>query len=407
MRQLREVPMARPAPPRLSEHLAELIALERSGTYSNYGPEARRLEHTMAAQLFGGGYCLSVCNATLGLMLAIRSFLWRRADKRKYALMPSYTFAATAHAALWNGLTPLFCDVDTRTWLGSQASEEELLHRYGDEVAVIVPCTTFGNPIDMERYAHFHKQYGVDIVVDAAAALGSEDHAGNQFGKGSRWPTVYSMHATKPFASGEGGIVYCKDADLIEDLRAMASFGFEQPRTASLPGLNAKISETAALTAFLQLQRFGSVVEHRNNLKRQYRTFLPGLARQKMNGMVQAHSYEFVLLPEEIAAQRNQIVQELRERGIGTGCYFSPHLAEQSYFASCSVAGSLPVTEALSRRILTLPMYDSMTQEDVHYVSSHLQATISKYSHGQIDAQAIEAPILDPSYILDHAGQTL
>jgi dTDP-4-amino-4,6-dideoxygalactose transaminase len=404
VKQLRNVPMAKPNPPRLSEHLAELTALERSGTYSNYGPEARRLEHVLAAQLFGGGHCLSVCNATLGLMLVIRNFLWHRADKRKYALMPSYTFAATAHAALWNGLTPLFCDVDIRTWLPSEASEEELLHRYGDEIAVIVPCTTFGNPIDMERYARFHRQYGVDIVVDAAAALGSRDHAGNQFGKGCRWPTVYSMHATKPFASGEGGIIYSNDANWVEELRAMASFGFEQPRIASLPGINAKMSETAALTAFLQLQHFGSVIDHRTILKRQYRTSLPAFARQRINGKVQAHSYEFILLPEEIAMQRNQIMQELRERGIGTGCYFSPHLAQQPYFASCSVTGPLPVSDALSRQILTLPMYDSMTQEDVRYVSSHLQIAVSKCSRGQVDVPTIEGVMSELPYILGHAG---
>jgi dTDP-4-amino-4,6-dideoxygalactose transaminase len=404
MRRLREVPMAKPNPPRLSEHLAELITLERSGTYSNYGPEARRLEQTLATQLFGGGHCLSVCNATLGLMLVMRNFLWRRADKRKYALMPSYTFAATAHAALWNGLTPLFCDVDMRTWLPSEASEEELLHRYGDEVAVIVPCTTFGNSIDMERYSRFHHRYGVDIVVDAAAALGSRDHAGNQFGKGSRWPTVYSMHATKPFASGEGGIIYCDDANWVEELRAMASFGFEQPRIASLPGINAKMSETAALIAFLQLQHFGSVIDHRTKLKRQYRTSLPAYARQKMNGKVQAHSYEFILLPEEIAAQRNQIMQELREQGIGTGCYFSPHLAQQPYFASCSVSGSLPVSDALSHQILTLPMYDSMTQEDVRYVSNHLHGAISRCAREEVDVPTIEGAMSELPFILGHAG---
>jgi dTDP-4-amino-4,6-dideoxygalactose transaminase len=380
MRKTREVRMAKPNPPKLSEHLPELLALEQSGTYTNYGFETRRLEQGLIEQMFGEGHCLSVCNATLGLMVAIKSALWRSGKKSGYALMPSYTFAATAHAAMWCGLTPLFCDVDEDTWLASEKSEEELLQRYHGEVAVIVPCTTFGNSIDMERYDRFHAKYGVDIVVDAAAALGSRDEAGKQFGTGSRWPIVYSMHATKPFASGEGGIIYSSDEALIKEMRSISSFGFEQPRTASLPGINAKISEVAALTAYLQLQKFESVMKQRRAAKRHYENFLPHMTRQKVYGREQAHSYEFVLLPEDVAPVRSRMMQELQERGIGTGCYFSPHLAEQEYFAANSVSGALPVTEMLSKRVLTLPMYDTMSKDDVLHVSEQLKAVMSQHT---------------------------
>ena len=375
----REVRMAKPNPPRLSEHLSELIALEDSGIFSNYGFQARRLEQDLTAQMFGRGHCLSVCNATMGLMVAIRSTLWRRNRQRKYALMPSYTFAATAHAAIWCGLTPLFCDVDEDTWLASESAEEELLCRYKDEIAVIIPCTTFGNSIDMDRYERFHQQYDVDIVVDAAAALGSKDHAGEQFGTGSRWPIVYSMHATKPFSCGEAGIIYSTDAAWIEEMRSISSFGFEEPRIASLPGLNAKICEVTALTAYLQLQRFEEVVLQRQYLKIQYEMHLPEWKRQFVNGQRQVPSYEFILLPEDVAPFRSQIMEDLKAQGIGTGCYFSPHLAEQQYFVQCSVSGPLPVTKALSQQILTLPMYDSMTSDDVLYVSAMVSATIQKY----------------------------
>jgi dTDP-4-amino-4,6-dideoxygalactose transaminase len=380
MRNKREIRMAKPNPPKLSQHLPELMALEQSGTYTNYGFETGRLEGQLIEQMFGEGHCLSVCNATLGLMVAIKSAMWRSGKTRGYALMPSYTFAATAHAALWCGLTPLFCDVDADTWLASESSEVELLERYKGEVAVIVPCTTFGNPIDMARYDRFHEEYGVDIVVDAAAALGSRDHDGKQFGSGCRWPIVYSMHATKPFAVGEGGIIYSADEAWIKEMRAISSFGFEKPRTTSLPGINAKISEVAALTAYLQLQKFDEVMKHRRTVKRQYESFLPQMTRQVVYGREQAHSYEFVLLPEEIAPLRSRMMQELQERGIGTGCYFSPHLAEQEYFVSNSVSGELPVTEMLSKRVLTLPMYDSMSKDDVLYVAEQVKAVMNQHA---------------------------
>lgn len=369
----RSVPMARPNPPRLSEHARELAAIEASGTFSNFGPMAQRLEQGLLHSMFKSGQCVSVCNATLGLMIAIRQVLWKQQSaKRRFALMPSFTFAATAHAALWNGLTPLFCDIDPDTWLPSAEAEEALLDQYGDQIAVIVPYATFGNNLDLSRYDEFHVRYGVDIVVDAAASLGSKDDQGRAFGDGSRWPIVFSMHATKPFATGEGGILYSADTERMSELRAMASFGFEQPRVATLPGLNAKMSEVAALTGVLRLDQYDEVVEHRELLKETYRQYLPDWSRQRLCGTRQCHTFESVLLPTELMEDRSAIMNELRERKIGTGTYFSPHLAEQPYFAATSVSGPLPVTESIGARVMTLPMYDTMTLEDVQYVTENL-----------------------------------
>jgi dTDP-4-amino-4,6-dideoxygalactose transaminase len=372
MQTSRYVPMARPNPPRLSNHVKELARIENSNIFSNFGPMATNLEQKLAELMFQSGSCLSVCNATLGLMIAIRSVLWKKPiSGRRFALMPSFTFAATAHAALWNGLTPLLCDIDPETWLPSASSEEALLEEYGEQVAVIVPCATFGNALDLTHYDDLHERYGVGVVVDAAAALGSLGEDGRSFGDGSRWPIVYSMHATKPFAIGEGGIIYCADAEQISQLRAMACFGFERPRAASLPGLNAKMSEVAALTGLLQLNRFEKIIKHRHALKDRYLRCLPTWSRQRTCGSRQVPSYESVLLPEEFISTRPAIMEELHKRHIGMGSYFSPHLAEQPYFAASCVSGSLPITSSISRRVMTLPMYDSMTAADVRYVAEH------------------------------------
>jgi dTDP-4-amino-4,6-dideoxygalactose transaminase len=374
---MKNIPMARPNPPRLSEHALELAAIEESGTYSNFGPMAKRLERGIVDQMFTSGECVSVCNATLGLMIAIRQVIGNQmSGKRRFALMPSFTFAATAHAALWNGLTPLFCDVDPDTWLPSEEAEEALLREYGEQIAVIVPYATFGNNLDLAHYDDLYARYGVPIVVDAAASLGSCDTNGRAFGDGSRWPIAFSMHATKPFSTGEGGVLYCADEQRAAEMRAMASFGFEQPRVATLPGLNAKMSEVAALTGCLQLEAFEGVVLQRTALKEMYRSCLPRWTTQRMRGKSQIHTFESVLLPKEVSAERPTIMAELRERGIGTGTYFSPHLAEQPYFAATSVSGPLPCTEELSARVLTLPMFEAMTMDDVKVVADTLQEVV-------------------------------
>ncbi len=190
--------------------------------------------------------CVTVANATLGLMLAIkRAVGWN--PRARYALMPSFTFAAGAQAALWCGLTPLFCDIDAETWLPSAAAEDELLAKYGGEIAVMVPNATFGNCLDLERYHAISASRGIPLVVDAAAALGSLDAEGEPFGIGGTHPLVFSMHATKAFATAEGGLVYCADRQVIADIRAMGNFGFGEPRAATMPGLNSKMSEVCAL----------------------------------------------------------------------------------------------------------------------------------------------------------------
>jgi len=382
----RNIPVARPNPPRLSEHVQELKDIEDSGIFSNFGPVNQRFEQELADTVFGSGHCLTVCNATIGLMVAMRQVLGEdRPRQRRYALMPSFTFAAVAHAAIWNGLTPLFCDIDRQTWLPSADHEEELLKRYQDEIAIVVPYATFGNNLNLRRYEVLSENFGVPVVVDAAASLGALDADGKGFGSGFQWPVVFSMHATKTFATGEGGVIYCADAERVKTMRAMCSFGFEAPRVATLPGLNGKLSEVNALTALLQLKKFEGVVEHRRLLSEAYRRYLPEWVHQETYGKRQSFAFQSLLLKDSLKPVRAQIVEVLRASGIGVSTYFSPHLAEQPYFSKYAVAASLAVTQDISERILTLPMFDTMTDSDVHYVVSGLIDATSELEN-QVDS---------------------
>ncbi len=372
----REVlPLLRPAPPKLSLHTQDLAAIEASGTYSNYGPVNSQLEQELVSTLFSVGECLTVCNATIGLMLAIREVIGEdRPAERKYALMPSFTFAATAHAALWCGLTPLFCDIDPETWLPSAESEYALLKQYAGEIAVIVPYATFGNNLDLPRYTKTSQEFNVPVVVDAAASLGSLDDRGKTFGSGFQWPIVFSMHATKAFSVGEGGIIYCADRDRVARLRCMGAFGFEQPRIATLAGLNSKLSEVSALTALLQLRRFPELIRERCAVSGLYRSELSSsFVLQRVSGQRQVRSFESVLLPAHPALNRAAILEKLGSMGVGAAHYFSPHLAEHPYFQRYAKQSSLRVTEDVAGRIISLPSLPEMTREDVRHVAGALQ----------------------------------
>ena len=369
-----KIPFLQPNPARLSELGAELLAVEDSGIFSNYGPVNTRFEMELTDTRFGGiGGCMTVCNATIGLMLAIRHAVGRNAARRPYVMMPSFTFAATAHAALWCGLTPLLYDIDPDTWLPCADAEAALLAEHGDRIACMVPYATFGNCLDMEYYDRLSERHGIPVVVDAASSLGSVDALGRGFGTGSRHSVVFSMHATKTFAVGEAGVIYNADPDQLAAMRAMGNFGFTEPRTARLPGLNSKLSEVTALQALAKLAEFPSVVAHRAALAAEYDHGLPGWTFQRMTGISHAYQFMPVVIPGCYAGSRDDLLAELRHHGVGAASYFSPHLAEQPYFGETCVMAPLPCTERVASRIIALPMSDALTQEHVRLICALLR----------------------------------
>jgi dTDP-4-amino-4,6-dideoxygalactose transaminase len=372
-----KIPLVRPAPPQLSLAAAELRALEESGTFSNFGPVNTRFEEEMLARFFGGqGACTTVCNATIGLMLAIKDAVGEQ-PSGKFALMPSFTFAAAAHAALWCGLTPLLCDIDPKTWEADHAAEAEMLTRYAGQIAVVMPYATFGYPIDLNRYTKLAADLGVPVVVDGAASLGTFDEHGRGFGTGFAGSVVFSMHATKSFAVGEAGLMYSADPDRIARLRTMSSFGFGEPRTATMAGLNGKLSEVTALVGRLRLADYDAILAHRGALFNRYREALPEWQFQLRAPGTQAHQFVPALLPAGLGGRRTAIREELAIRGIATGHYFSPHLMEQPYFQRVCVGGPMPVCDDVSARMMSLPLFDTMSNDEVDQVVACLHEVIA------------------------------
>lgn len=372
---MKRLPLIAPRPPRLSAMPDALREIEDRGIYSNGGPVVRGFESDMRDKLFGGqGDCLAVGNATLGLMLAIRHAAGPRAGRGAYALMPSFTFAATAHAAEWAGLTPLLCDIDPTDWSAAAAAEEAAFERYGKQIAVVVPYATFGASIDLARYRRYAEERGVGIVVDAAASLGAIDAEGKAFGAGEPFAVVYSMHATKVFATAEGGVIHSGDASLVEALRRMTNFGFAGGRSAEGPGFNAKLPEVLGVLAAEKLKEIDRIADHRAALDAAYRRHLGGFAEengfefQAQTGRRQALQCQSVLLPRAFAGHRAAIIASLAEQGIGAAQYFSPHLGEQPWFRANAVIDALPVCDDIAARILSLPITDVMSEADVERV---------------------------------------
>lgn len=367
---MRELPLIDPRPPRLSEMTEALRRVEASGVFSNNGPEVRAFEAEATARLYGGqGASLAVANATLGLMIALKD----AAPDGGYAIMPALTFAATAQAALWAGLTPLIVDIDPDDWSAAEAAEAEALAAYPGQVGALLPYATFGNAIDLDRYGNLAKHHDVGVVIDAASSLGTLDAQGQGFGASAPFAVVGSMHATKTFAVAEGGLVHSADKDLIARLRAMANFGFEAGRSATMPGLNAKLCEVLAVAARAKLADLDEVAQGRAAVEAAYREALTDFQLQHVHGRRRAMQFMPVLVPAHLADGRDAIAAALTEQGVGSGRYFSPHLGEQPYVRRQSIVRPTPIADALAARMLSLPITDTMTPADAHRAADTLR----------------------------------
>jgi dTDP-4-amino-4,6-dideoxygalactose transaminase len=389
------VPFQTPYPPRLSALTADLLALEASGRYTNFGSIEQQFRRRIVTDLFGTGAVATVCNATLGLVLAIAQALHRapwhanERARRRYALVPAFTFSATIHALLWNRLTPLFVDIDPDTWLPSADAEERLLAAYADEIAIVLPYATFGNPLDLDRYADLQQRRRLPVVVDAAASLGSRDDKGRPFGAGSPCSIVFSMHATKVFATGEAGLVYSADEARIADIRAMSNFGHDAHHTAVMPGLNAKLSEVAALLCLRRLDGFDGLASRRAELAACYAAALDGWNLQRQTGRRVPYQFYPVCIPGMTSGQRAAVVAAMRaEHLVEVAHYFSPHAAEHQHFRGLGPKTSLDVTAGVARGIVSLPLNDRMTPEAVRAVAGALKAAVGSVRAAALSDQA-------------------
>jgi dTDP-4-amino-4,6-dideoxygalactose transaminase len=345
--------------------------------YTNMGPHVTEFEVRVVEELLGGaGSAVTVCNATIGLMLAIAAV--KRSGR--YAIMPSFTFAATPLAAQWCGLTPYFVDVRQGDWCPDEQAIEAALDELGDEAAVVVTYATFGVPMPLARYESWHAR-GIPVVIDAAPCLGTRGVDG-AFGAGFPGPVVYSLHATKAFSIGEGGLIASADGALINRIRRMSSFGFDGGRECAELGLNAKMPEVSAAIALATLDAFGQKLATRQRLYAEYTQQMAargllqrGWETQRFTGQV-PHQFMPVLVPPGLSNER--VVLELSDLRIGARSYFSPVCHRQRGFLDCP-HGPMPVTDELDRRVLSLPLWEDMTSEELTQVVDALEVITARH----------------------------
>jgi dTDP-4-amino-4,6-dideoxygalactose transaminase len=304
---------------------------------------------------------VAVNNATSGLLVALRACLGAPTGARRLVALPSFTFVASVNAIIWAGFEPVFVDIDPADWQVAESALEQL-EGLRPSLAGVLLCSTFGTAPSAGRRASLAaatRALGVPVVVDSAAGFGAVDESGRQLGDQGD-AEVFSFHATKPFAIGEGGLVTSRSAAVLDRVGRLINFGFDRERAVTEVGINGKLPELSAAVGLAVLDRFDDVLACRRAAAGWLRDELEPAGVTFQAGSA-ASTFQFVPVALPTAAARTRLLHEAHEARIEVRAYFDPPMHQVPAFASVPCAGPLPVTASLSQRIVGLPMADDIS----------------------------------------------
>jgi len=356
------LPLVRPSLPD-PDVLAERIRGVLGGPSLTNGRLVRELEER-AADYLGVRHCIAVSSCTAGLMLVLRA-----ADLSGDVVVPSFTFAATVHAVAWNGLRPVFADIDPQTLTLSASA---VTRAAGVRTSAILATHLYGTPCDVDALADAARAHGIRLFFDAAHAFGSRrgDTPVGGFGDAE----VFSLSPTKVMVAGEGGFITTDDDLLAERCRIGRDYGNPGNYDCIFVGLNARMSELHAAMALGSLEGLDARIDRRNELVRAYRQALsaaPGIHFPVVADGDRSTYKDFTILvePEEAGLDADGLARALEAEGVETRRYYAPPVhSMRAYRHLNGTNGHLPVTEWAAQRALTLPLWSDMSEEQVDRV---------------------------------------
>jgi perosamine synthetase len=363
--------------PNYDERELEALRPVLASGWIGLGPKVAEFEQGFA-EYVGAKYAVAVNSATSGLHLALAAMGVQAGDE---VLVPSLTFVSTVHAVEYLGATPVFCDIEPDTLI---MDFEDAAERMTLKTRIAVPIDYGGHSHDVEACYHYLGSNGIDVLTDAAHACGSK-YIWQQNGQtheayvGSiSSMTVFSFHAVKNLATGDGGMITTRREDVAERLRRLRWLGIDKSTFArsistyawqydvTELGWKCHMNDIAATLGLVQLEKLERANERRRQIAGVYDAGLAGidwLERPVVKPYTRTAQHNYVIK----TPYRDGLNVHLKGLNIATGVHYMPvHM--MSYYREKYGAQYLPVTEAVWPTLLTLPMYPSMTEEDVDRV---------------------------------------
>lgn len=354
-----------PLLPDLQEFIPLLEDIWERKWLTNKGFYHKKLEAAMAEYL-GVPYVSLFTNGTLPLITALQALGLNAGE----VITTPYSFVATTHALWWNGLTPVFADVDPVTGNLDPAKVEEAVT---ERTVAIMPVHVYGTPCDTAALQAIADRHGLKIIYDAAHAFGVRVNGESILQAGDM--STLSFHATKVYNTVEGGALVCHSAEMKKKIDQLKNFGFTGEIEVVAQGINSKMDEIRSAYGLLNLQRVDAAIAARKATAATYRAALQGVpgirCMEDIPGVSHNYSYFPVFIDSAAYGRtRDELFFAMKEQNVLARRYFYPVIPDfAAYRTTLSAkAADIPVARALAESVLCLPMYHNLTAEDVERV---------------------------------------
>lgn len=353
-----------PLLPELEEFIPYLKDIWDRKWLTNNGHYHQELEKALCEYL-KVPYISLFTNGTLPLMCALQAL--RITGE---VITTPYSFVATTHSLWWNGIKPVFVDIDPKTCNMDPKCIEAAIT---PQTTAIMPVHCYGKPCDTEAIQEIADKYGLKVIYDAAHAFGVEVNGKSLMEAGDM--STLSFHATKVYNTIEGGALICHDEKTKKRIDYLKNFGFAGETEIVAPGINGKMDEVRSAYGLLNLKQVDRAIELRQKVANRYREALrgvPGISFfDDMEGVRHNYSYFPMFVDaEEYGMTRDELYFKMKEQNVLGRRYFYPLISEFSTYRGLPSAGkeNLPVATRIADQVICLPMYHNLTENDVERV---------------------------------------
>ena len=357
-----------PLLPSLEEFMPYLQDIWDRKWLTNNGHYHKELEKALCEYL-KVPYISLFTNGTLPLMCALQAL--RITGE---VITTPYSFVATTHSLWWNGIKPVFVDIDPVT---GNIDPDKIEAAITPRTTAIMPVHVYGNPCDTQRIQEIADKYGLKVIYDAAHAFGVEVNGESVLNAGDM--STLSFHATKVYNTIEGGALICHDEQTKKRIDYLKNFGFAGETTVIAPGINGKMDEVRAAYGLLNLKQVDAAIEARHQVAVRYRESLRDVKGIRVMEDIPGVRHNYAYFPifinaEEYGMTRDELYFKMKEQDVLGRRYFYPLISEFSTYRGLESArpGNLPVAHHFADCVICLPMYAGLTNEEVDRILSSI-----------------------------------
>ena len=361
MGDFKNVFVTQPSLPPLEELIPYMEQIWSNKILTNGGEFHTKLESRLCEYL-GVKHISLFTNGTIALITALQVL-----NIKGEVITTPYSFVATSHSLLWNGIKPVFVDIDP---ISLNLDINKIESAITDKTKAIMPVHCYGYPCDVKAIQKIADKHNLKVIYDAAHAFGV-----NLLKEGSILNygdlSVLSFHATKVFNTFEGGAIISPNEETKKRIDQLKNFGFTDEVTVVECGINGKMSEFNSALGLLQLKTIDSIIEKRKIIDVRYRELLKDILGVKIvhSNYEHTHNYSYfpILVENNYPIQRDELYNKLRENGIFARRYFYPLISSFPMYSDLKSASkmNLPVANSIANKILCLPIYPDLLDDEI------------------------------------------